>query len=147
MFCFYPVAVFVPCVLPLGCLRLSILGREKNRNTSSYYQLCCLLVGLPGFLQVSSGVTLVPLWGGPWSACLCGWLVSLEESHARKRGIQAGGEGVSGKPPCPPVHKETGVSWMGFCGSRLNSKWKVGEEKKTVPPPQFPPSVLGVGAE
>ena len=43
-FCFYP-HHFVLCVLPLCRLCFLMLGREKNRNTSRHYQLCCPLLG------------------------------------------------------------------------------------------------------
>lgn len=56
---FLLVAVSVPCVLPLGCLCFSTLGKEKNRTASPCYQHCRPLVGPR---EVPFGL----LWGHAW---------------------------------------------------------------------------------
>lgn len=142
-------------MLPVTCLRPPILGKEKNRNTSSYYQLCCLLVRLGSPLGLCLGSHLVPLWGGPRHAGLCGWLRSLEgegweESHARKRGVPAGGQGVSCEAPRLRLRlRMRGKGWVQLdgllweTGCVLNGKWEMTIQQYLLPPhPPPPPHVL-----
>lgn len=71
----------------------------------------------------------------PW---LAGWLAGwcLWEKAMQGRGAFT----LVGMEPLGslPASHEQGMgrlSWMGFCGTRLDSKWKVEDKDKTMPPP------------